>query len=199
MESCHTAELASRSKAAVRTESTGQSEVPWPPLARLLRTELHGDVSIISLPDYLTLDDEVRYDISRRPCKPLEQTQPTHPHGRRGRHLPRHRSLGDTRRAAYHYGPDRSPVKHLVMLVPANSGRRWHTRPIVHRPWHSRLQRRREGRPCRTAFASPHTRRLASATASAPAARCIDPATCSAPCRSATPATGHRLDRQRQR
>ena len=140
-------------------------------LAGLLRTELHRDVSIISLADYVSLEDEVRFD---------DLTTAMQAAWKRHR-LPRckggvdaivHSTGGLVIRdwLQRHYCPDRAPVKHLVMLAPANFGS-----PLAHKGWSFIARgtvgfiRKREGRPFETGarilkgleIASPHTWRLA--------------------------------------
>ncbi len=140
-------------------------------LASLVRAELHRDVSIISLADYLSLEDEVRFD-----------DLTTAMHAAWYRHeLPNRTGAVDAIVHSTgalvirdwlqrHYDPDRAPVKHLVMLAPANFGS-----PLAHkgRSFIARgtlgFIRKREGRPFETGtrilngpeLASPHTWRLA--------------------------------------
>ena len=140
-------------------------------LATLLRAALHRDVSIISLADYLSLEDEVRFD---------DLTTAMHAAWKR-HELPTRTGGVDAIVHSTgalvirdwlqrHYGPDRSPVKHLVMLAPANFGS-----SLAHkgRSFIARgtlgFIRKREGRPFETGarilqgleLASPHTWRLA--------------------------------------
>ena len=140
-------------------------------LATLLRAALHRDVSIISLADYLSLEDDVRFD---------DLTTAMHAAWKR-HELPTRTGGVDAIVHSTgalvirdwlqrHYGPDRSPVKHLVMLAPANFGS-----PLAHkgRSFIARgtlgFIRKREGRPFETGarilqgleLASPHTWRLA--------------------------------------
>ena len=139
-------------------------------LARLLRAE-HRDVSIVSLADYLSLEDEVRFD-----------DLTTAMHAAWNRHeLPTRTGAVDAIVHSTgalvirdwlqrHSAPDQSPLKHLVMLAPANFGS-----PLAHkgRSFIARgtlgFIRKREGRPFETGarilkgleLASPYTWRLA--------------------------------------
>ena len=147
------------------------TSVSFERLATLLQTELRRDVAIISLADYVSLEDEVRFD---------DLTAAMHAAWTRHK-LPTRtgavdaivHSTGSLVMRDWlqrHYAPDRAPVKHLVMLAPANFGS-----PLAHkgRSFIARgtlgFIRKREGRPFETGtrilkgleLASPHTWRLA--------------------------------------
>ena len=164
-----------------------------------LRTELHRDVSIISLADYLSLEDEVPFD-----------DLTTAMHAAWNRHaLPTRTGAVDAIVHSTgalvirdwlqrHHGPDRAPIKHLVMLARPTSARRCRTRAGRSSPAapsaSSASARAAPSRPA-PGFSRdwsspvPIPGAWPSATASAWAAPGIDPATCSAPYWSATPAT----------
>ena len=93
------------------------------PLARLLRARLGREVSIVSLADYVSMEDEVRFDDVAEAMDVAWRR-----HG-----LPRRRGAVDAvvhstgalvvrDWLARHYTPARAPVKRLVMLAPANFG-----------------------------------------------------------------------------
>ena len=142
------------------------------PLARLVRAKLGRDISIISLADYISMEDEVRFDDLATAMQAAWE-----------RHkLPKRKGSVD---AIVHstgglvirdwlqrgYTPGRAPVKHLVMLAPANFGS-----PLAHkgrsflgRVWKGFITKRPEGEPFETGthilkgleLASPYTWQLA--------------------------------------
>ncbi len=140
-------------------------------LARLLRTELQRDVSIISLADYVSLEDEVRFDdlTTAMHAAWYRHNLPTCTGGVDAIvHSTGALVIRDWLQR--HYGPDRAPIKHLVMLAPANFGS-----PLAHKG-RSFIARgtlgfisKRYGRPFETGtrilkgleLASPYTWRLA--------------------------------------
>ena len=99
------------------------------PLARLLRARLGREVSIVSLADYISMEDEVRFDDITE-----AMTSAWRAHG-----LPQDKGSVD---AIVHstgglvirdwlqrnFQPAHAPVKHLVMLAPANFGS-----PLAHK------------------------------------------------------------------
>ena len=136
-------------------------------LASLLRTALHRDVSIIPLADYLSREDEVRVDdlttAMRAAWNRHKLPTPRAP----WTPSPTARDLVIRDWLQRHYGPDRAPVKHLVMLAPAYFGS-----PLAHKGCSFitlGFIRKREGRPFETgsrilgdwSSPVPHTWRLA--------------------------------------
>ncbi len=143
------------------------------PLARLLRAKLkEQDVSIISLADYISMEDEVRFDDV---ASAMETAWDIH-------NLPKEKGSID---AIVHstgglvirdwlqryYEPENAPIKHLVMLAPANFGS-----PLAHkgrsflgRVWKGFFTKQPEGEPFETGthilkgleLASPYTWQLA--------------------------------------
>ena len=143
------------------------------PLARLLRQELQQPrILIISLAHYLSMEDEIRFDDLATAMNAAWDK-----HG-----LPRtpgsvdaivHSTGGLVIRdwLQRNFKPDEAPVKHLVMLAPANFGS-----PLAHkgrsfiaRAWKGFVAKRPEGEPFETGtqilkgleLASPYTWRLA--------------------------------------
>ena len=143
------------------------------PLARLLRAKLpEQDVSIISLADYISMEDEVRFDDVVTAMQTAWEK-----HG-----LPKKKGSVD---AIVHstgalvirdwlqrnFTPGRAPIKHLLMLAPANFGS-----PLAHkgrsflgRVWKGFITRQPEGELFETGtrilkgleLASPYTWQLA--------------------------------------
>ena len=142
------------------------------PLARLLRARLKRQVSIVSLADYLSMEDEVRFDDV---AEAMEVAWRKHglPRRKGGVDAIVHSTGGLVIRdwLQRHYTPGRAPVKHLVMLAPANFGS-----PLAHkgrsfigRVYKGFIAKKPEGRAFETGtrilrgleLASPYTWRLA--------------------------------------
>ncbi len=143
------------------------------PLARLLQKKLQGqNVTIISLADYISMEDEVRFDDV---VTAMQTAWERHD-------LPKKKGSVD---AIVHstgalvirdwlqrnYTPGRAPIKHLLMLAPANFGS-----PLAHkgrsflgRVWKGFITKQPAGEPFETGtqilkgleLASPYTWRLA--------------------------------------
>ena len=92
-------------------------------LARLLRARLERQVSIVSLADYVSMEDEVRFDDV---AEAMDVAWRRHglPRRKGGVDALVHSTGGLVIRdwLQRHYTPGRAPVKHLVMLAPANFG-----------------------------------------------------------------------------
>ena len=92
-------------------------------LARLLRARLERQVSIVSLADYVSMEDEVRFDDV---AEAMDVAWRRHglPRRKGGVDAIVHSTGGLVIRdwLQRHYTPGRAPVKHLVMLAPANFG-----------------------------------------------------------------------------
>ena len=143
------------------------------PLAGLLRAEMQQpNISIISLADYISMGDEIRFD-----DLVTAMDYAWNDHG-----LPRdkgsvnaivHSTGGLVIRAwlQHYFEPDKAPIKNLVMLAPANFGS-----PLAHkgrsfiaRAWKGFVTKRPEGEPFETGtqilkgleLASPFTWQLA--------------------------------------
>lgn len=143
------------------------------PLAKLLRATLNGpDISIVHLADYISMEDEVRFDDvtsamevawkrNRLPTEPGSVDAVVHSTG----------GLVIRDWLQRNYGPNDAPVKHLVMLAPANFGS-----PLAHkgrslagRIWKGLLAKRPKGAAFQTGthilkgleLASPYTWDLA--------------------------------------
>ena len=100
------------------------------PLAKLLRAKLKGrDISIIHLADYLSMEDEIRFDdiVSAMEIAWRRNELPT---GKGSVDAIVHSTGGPVIRdwLQRNYGPDDAPIRHLVMLAPANFGS-----PLAHK------------------------------------------------------------------
>ena len=99
------------------------------PLARLLGARLAREVSIVSLADYVSMEDEVRFDDV---AEAMNDAWRRHglPRRKGGVDAIVHSTGGLVIRdwLQRHYTPGRAPVKHLVMLAPANFGS-----PLAHK------------------------------------------------------------------
>ena len=142
------------------------------PLARLLRARLGRVVSIVSLADYVSMEDEVRFDDVAEAMDVAWRR-----HG-----LPRRKGAVDAvvhstgglvvrDWLARHSTPARAAVKHLVMLAPANFGSHLahKGRSFIGRVYKGFVAKKPEGRAFETGthilrgleLASPYTWRLA--------------------------------------
>ena len=142
------------------------------PLARLLGAELRREVSIVSLADYVSMEDEVRFD---------DVAEAMDAAWRRHR-LPRRKGAVDAVVHSTgalvirdwlqrHYSPGRAPVKRLVMLAPANFGSHLahKGRSFIGRVYKGFIAKKPEGRAFETGahilrgleLASPYTWQLA--------------------------------------
>ena len=100
------------------------------PLARLLRQKLNGrQISIIHLADYVSMEDEIRFDdiVSAMAMAWERNGLPT---SRGSVDAIVHSTGGLVIRdwLQRNYGPKNAPIKHLVMLAPANFGS-----PLAHK------------------------------------------------------------------
>ena len=104
--------------------------VSFEPLAKLLRAKLNGrNVSIIRLADYISMEDEVRFDdIVSAMARAWERNRL--PTGAGSVDAIVHSTGGLVIRdwLQRNYGPSEAPVKHLLMLAPANFGS-----PLAHK------------------------------------------------------------------
>lgn len=157
------------------------------PLARLLGEALgHNDISIISLAHYLTMEDEVRFDdivtamkaawdSHRLPTEPGSVDAVVHSTG----------GLVIRDWLQRNFEPDSAPIKHLVMLAPANFGS-----PLAHkgrsfiaRAYKGFIEKRPKGNPFETGthilkgleLGSPYTWRLADRDRFGPSAEMYQP------------------------
>ena len=110
----------------------GWSDVPasFESLAKLLRAQLQGRaISIIQLADYLTMEDEIRFDdiVSAMETAWRRNELPTE---KGSVDAIVHSTGGIIIRdwLQRNYRPDDAPIKHLVMLAPANFGS-----PLAHK------------------------------------------------------------------
>ena len=104
--------------------------VSFEPLARLLRAKLDGrEISIIHLADYISMEDEVRFDdiVSAMAMAWERNGLPTNP-GSVDAIVHSTGGLVIRDWLQRHYGPNDAPIKHLVMLAPANFGS-----PLAHK------------------------------------------------------------------
>ena len=129
----------------------GWSDAPasFAPLARLLRAKLNGrTVFNIHLADYISMDDEVRFDdvVSAMAAAWERRGLPQDP---RSVDAIVHSTGGLVIRdwLQRYYEPNKAPIKHLVMLAPANFGS-----PLAHmgrsmagRIWKEVFTKRRRG------------------------------------------------------
>lgn len=142
------------------------------PLARLVRAKLGRRVSIISLADYVSMEDEVRFDDVTEAMNDAWRKHGL-PRRKGGVDAIVHSTGGLVIRdwLQRHYRPAAAPVKHLVMLAPANFGS-----PLAHkgrsfigRVYKGFIAKRPEGAAFETGghilrgleLASPYTWRLA--------------------------------------
>ena len=99
------------------------------PLARLLRARLEREVAVVSLADYLSMEDEVRFDDI---AAAMNDAWLRHglPRRKGGVDAVVHSTGGLVVRdwLQRHFRPSRAPVKDLVMLAPANFGS-----PLAHK------------------------------------------------------------------
>ena len=142
------------------------------PLARLLRARLGRQVSIVSLADYVSMEDEVRFDDV---VEAMDVAWRRHglPRRKGGVDAVVHSTGGLVIRdwLQRHYTPARAPVKHLVMLAPANFGSHLahKGRSFIGRVYKGFVAKKPEGRAFETGahilrgleLASPYTWRLA--------------------------------------
>ncbi len=142
------------------------------PLARLLRARLWREVSIVSLADYVSMEDEVRFDDV---AEAMDVAWRRHglPRGKGAVDAVVHSTGGLVVRdwLARHSTPARAPVKHLVMLAPANFGSHLahKGRSFIGRVYKGFVAKKPEGRAFETGthilrgleLASPYTWRLA--------------------------------------
>ena len=142
------------------------------PLARLLRARLGRQVSIVSLADYVSMEDEVRFDDV---AEAMDVAWRRHglPRRRGGVDAIVHSTGGLVIRdwLQRHYAPARAPVKHLVMLAPANFGSHLahKGRSFIGRVYKGFVAKKPEGRAFETGthilrgleLASPYTWQLA--------------------------------------
>ena len=143
------------------------------PLARLLRARLkEQDVSIISLADYISMEDEVRFDDVVTAMQTAWEKHKL-PKKKGSVDAIVHSTGGPVIRdwLQRNYTPGRAPIKHLLMLAPANFGS-----PLAHkgrsflgRVWKGFFTKQPEGEPFETGthilkgleLASPYTWQLA--------------------------------------
>ena len=99
------------------------------PLARLLHEKLERDISIISLADYISMEDEVRFDDL---VTAMQAAWRRHrlPAGKGTVDAVVHSTAGLVIRDWLNrsYTPGRAPIKNLVMIAPANFGS-----PLAHK------------------------------------------------------------------
>lgn len=99
------------------------------PLSRLLRARLEREVSIVSLADYVSMEDEVRFDDV---ADAMNDAWRRHglPRGKGSVDAVVHSTGGLVIRdwLQRNFRPSGAPVKHLVMLAPANFGS-----PLAHK------------------------------------------------------------------
>ena len=147
--------------------------VSFEPLAKLLRAKLNGrDISIIHLADYISMEDEVRFDdIVSAMARAWERNGL--PTGAGSADAIVHSTGGLVIRdwLQRHYRPNEAPIKHLVMLAPANFGSplAHKGRSLVSRIWKGFFAKRPKGAAFETGthilkgleLASPYTWDLA--------------------------------------
>lgn len=144
------------------------------PLARLLGARLGRQVSVVSLADYVSMEDEVRFDDVVEAMDVAWRTHPVLKRRRRGGVDAVVHSTGGLVIRDWlqrHHTPARAPVKHLVMLAPANFGSHLahKGRSFIGRVYKGFLAKKPEGRAFETGahilrgleLASPYTWRLA--------------------------------------
>ncbi len=142
------------------------------PLARLLRARLGRQVSIVSLADYVSMEDEVRFDDV---AEAMDVAWRRHglPRGKGRVDAVVHSTGGLVIRdwLQRHYRPGNAPVKRLVMLAPANFGSHLahKGRSFIGRVYKGFIAKKPEGRAFETGthilrgleLASPYTWQLA--------------------------------------
>ena len=142
------------------------------PLARLVRARLRRQVSIISLADYISMEDEVRFDDV---VEAMNGAWRKHnlPGKKRGVDAIVHSTGGLVIRdwLQRYYAPEDAPIKHLVMLAPANFGSplAHKGRSLIGRVYKGFIAKRPKGRSFETGthilkeleVASPYTWQLA--------------------------------------
>ena len=99
------------------------------PLARHLRSLLGRDVALISLADYLSMEDEIRFDDLATAMDKAWQDHAL-PREKRSVDAVVHSTGGPVIRhwLSRHFEPDQAPIHHLLMLAPANFGS-----PLAHK------------------------------------------------------------------
>ena len=142
------------------------------PLARLVRAKLERQVSIISLADYISMEDEVRFDDL---AEAMNDAWRKHnlPGEKGGVDAIVHSTGGLVIRdwLQRNYEPVDAPIKHLVMLAPANFGSplAHKGRSLIGRVYKGFIAKRPKGRSFETGthilkgleLASPYTWQLA--------------------------------------
>lgn len=143
------------------------------PLAALVRSQLDTQISIIRLADYLSMEDEVRFDDLVSAMNRAWDDEGL-PRAKGSVDALVHSTGGPVIRdwLDRHFGPDDSPIAHLVMLAPANFGSplAHKGRSFVARAVKGFIAKKPEGQPFETGtqilkgleLASPYTWDLAS-------------------------------------
>ena len=148
------------------------TSVRFEPLARFLRAELGCDISIIPLANYISMEDEVRFDDLATAMQAAWKRHEL-PTGKGSVDAIVHSTGGLVIRdwLQRHYSPECAPIKHLVMLAPANFGSplAHKGRSLIARVYKGFIAKRPVGEPFETGthilkgleLASPYTWRLA--------------------------------------
>ena len=142
------------------------------PLATLVRARLNTQISVIRLADYVSMEDEVRFDDLVSAMNRAWDAEGL-PRTKGGVNALVHSTGGPVIRdwLDRNFGPDESPIMHLVMLAPANFGSplAHKGRSFVARAFKGFIAKKPEGEPFETGtqilkgleLASPYTWDLA--------------------------------------